>query len=395
MSWPVARLGELAQHRLGKMLDRENNTGLPRRYLRNPNVKWFEFDLTDLQEILVEEKDVSKYEIQDGDVIICEGGEAGRAAIWRGPSEGIIFQKACHRVRVGPQLDARFLVHRLYYDYHTGGLSDYYTGATIKHFTGQDLARYTIPLPPLPEQQRIATILDKADALRRKRKHTIELLDSLMQSIFFDLFGHSDEELVKWGSPVILSDVAEIGSGITKGRKLNGQPTRQIPYLAVANVQDRKLELANVKMIDATESEIARYRLERDDLLLTEGGDPDKLGRGTLWNGEIDEAIHQNHIFRVRITSQSILPLFLNWLVGSSYGKRYFIRVAKQTTGIASINKRQLSEFPTVVPPIELQHRFVRLAKSTAKETRHLMAYASKADALFSSLQHRAFSGQL
>jgi type I restriction enzyme S subunit len=188
-SWPRVPLGELAEHRLGKMLDKAKNTGVPRRYLRNPNVRWFDVDLSDLQEILVEEKDVHKYELRPGDVLICEGGEAGRAALWKGEEEGVIFQKACHRVRVGPRLDARFLIHRLMYDYFSGGLEDYYTGATIKHFTGQDLARYEFPLPPLDQQQRIAAILDKADELRRKRKRALALLDSLTQAIFLEMFG--------------------------------------------------------------------------------------------------------------------------------------------------------------------------------------------------------------
>lgn len=131
------------------MLDKAKNTGVPRRYLRNPNVRWFDVDLSNLQEILVEEKDVHKYELQYGDVIICEGSEAGRAALWKDGAQGIIFQKAIHRVRVGPKLDARFLIHHLMFDYFNGGLEDYYTGTTIKHFTGQDLARYEIPLPPL------------------------------------------------------------------------------------------------------------------------------------------------------------------------------------------------------------------------------------------------------
>ncbi|PAQ11708.1 restriction endonuclease subunit S [Mesorhizobium temperatum] len=266
---------------------------------------------------------------------------------------------------------------------------------TADNFPIENLKALEIPLPPIPEQQRIAAILDKADALRRKRKRTIQLLGSLTQSTFFDLFGHTRDDVSKWGNRIPLSDLAEIGSGITKGRKLNGQATRHVPYLAVANVQDRRLELANVKSIEATESEIVRYRLQKDDLLLTEGGDPDKLGRGTLWANEIDEAIHQNHIFRVRLRSAAILPLFLNWLVGSPYGKSYFLSVAKQTTGIASINKTQLSEFPVIVPPIDLQWRFVRLAEAASAEAKRLISSSVEVDALFLSLQHDALSGEL
>src|SRR5690606_5885451 len=99
------------------------------------------------------------------------------------------------------------------------------------------------------------------------------------------------------------------------------------------------------------------------DLLLTEGGDPDKLGRGALWKAALNDCIHQNHVFRVRLTSKDLNPVYLSWLVGSARGKRYFAKQAKQTTGIASINMRQLRGFPLLVPPIALQQRFADLAK--------------------------------
>lgn len=252
-----------------------------------------------------------------------------------------------------------------------------------------------VPLPPLDEQRRIATILDKADALRCKRKRALEILDGLTQSIFLDIFGDPLRDGPRWSRIAPLSKLADIGSGITKGRKLNGSATRSVPYLAVANVQDKALDLSAVKTIDATDDEIARYRLEADDLLLTEGGDPDKLGRGTLWSGEIPEMIHQNHVFRVRVTSDQILPLYLNWLVGSSYGKAYFLRLAKQTTGIASINKTQLSEFPVIVPPLDKQRLFVERAKAVSIVAAHQSSLANHIKTLFSSLQHRAFAGEL
>lgn len=160
---------------------------------------------------------------------------------------------------------------------------------------------------------------------------------------------------------VLLHELCDLCSGITKGRKINSIETFEVPYMAVANVQDSKLSLDNVKTIDATPEEIERYRLLPGDLLLTEGGDPDKLGRGAIWNGEIDVCIHQNHIFRARKASNHIDMPYLAHLVSSPYGKRYFLRQSKQTTGIASINMAQLKRFPVPLPPLEEQRRIAAI----------------------------------
>ncbi len=258
-----------------------------------------------------------------------------------------------------------------------------------------DVKSHPVFLPPLPEQQRIAEILDKADALRAKRRAALAQLDTLTQSIFLDMFGDPATNPRGWRESMLLGDVADIVSGVTIGRKLDGKSTRTVPYLAVVNVQDRHIDLSVTKTTEATEDEIQRYRLERSDLLLTEGGDPDKLGRGSLWNDELAECIHQNHVFRVRLRSKELTPLFLNWLVGSQRGKKYFLRSAKQTTGIASINMTQLRSFPLLVPPLSRQRDFAKQVSAVdALKTTHLAGIA-EVDALFASLQHRAFRGEL
>lgn len=269
------------------------------------------------------------------------------------------------------------------------------SGTTRGKLTKGQAEKILIPVPPIDEQRRIAAILDKADALRRRRKRTLELIDRAAELIFSEMFGDQVNNPRSKKRTERLGCLAEIVSGITKGRKVNGSPTRSVPYLAVANVQDKRLNLDVVKTIDATEDEIRRYRLHMNDLLLTEGGDPDKLGRGTLWRQEIDEAIHQNHIFRVRLTSTEILPIYLMWLIGSPYGKAYFLRSAKQTTGIASINKTQLSDFPVIVPPIELQMKFAASVDAVSRVAGLGLSNSRAIDALFVNLQSRAFSGQL
>ncbi len=154
-----------------------------------------------------------------------------------------------------------------------------------------------------------------------------------------------------------LGDVTTISSGITLGRNLEGRACRPVHYLTVQNVKDGYLDLTDFRQTLATEVEISDCRLELGDILLTEGGDRDKLGRGTYWRGEVPECIHQNHIFRVRSHPQEFDPAFLAFQFGSPYGKTYFLLHAKQTTGIATINKAVLSDFPLLTPPLAEQRR--------------------------------------
>jgi len=298
-------------------------------------------------------------------------------------------------IKPGPRLDRDYLSHFLRQPSMVDFANSRATGANLPRLSPRVLAGFEVPLPPLPEQRRIAAILDQADTLRTQRRAALAQLDSLTQSLFLDMFGDPVTNPKCWPDALKLGEVADIVSGVTKGRNLDGKATRELPYLAVANVQDKFLKLDAVKTIEATEDEISKYRIRKNDLLLTEGGDPDKLGRGTLWNDDLPECIHQNHVFRVRITSAQFLPLFLNWLVGSQRGKDYFLRSAKQTTGIASINMTQLRGFPLLAPPLPLQQTFAtRVQAIEALKTQHRAALA-EADALFASLQQRAFAGGL
>lgn len=270
------------------------------------------------------------------------------------------------------------------------------TGQSYPAVSDRIVKESMIPAPSILEQQRIARVLSHVDELRAKRRLAIDLLNGLVESVFVDMFGDVATNSRGWDDSRTLGEVAFIGSGITKGRKVSGQPLRSIPYMAVANVQARRLDLSVVKEIEATADEIDRYRLLENDLLLTEGGDPDKLGRGTLWRSELPDCIHQNHIFRVRLRGESgINPVFLNWLVASNRGRRYFLRSAKQTTGIASINATQLKKFPLLSPPEALQRDFAARAsqidRCRALHEKHL----AELDALFGSIQHRAFRGEL
>lgn len=252
-----------------------------------------------------------------------------------------------------------------------------------------------ILLPSLEAQKRVAAILDKADAIRRKRQQAIALTDQLLRSVFLELFGDPVTNPKGWKT-IPLDEIADIHSGITKGRKIKEQVLTETPYMRVANVQDGFIQLVDVATIAISEEEKERYKLLKNDILLTEGGDPDKLGRGAVWHAEIAPCIHQNHIFRVRIKNlEEFTPRYLSTLIGSQYGKRYFLVAAKQTTGIATINKTQLKEFPILVPPIHLQKKFSKIVEKVEIGKQRIEDDRAKIDELVTSLTQRVFRGEL
>ena len=154
-----------------------------------------------------------------------------------------------------------------------------------------------------------------------------------------------------------LEAVAEIGSGITKGRKLKGRATVSVPYLRVANVQAGYVDVSDVTEIEVPVDEVEKFRLQAGDVVMTEGGDPDKLGRGAVWDGSVDPCVHQDHIFKVRPDPTRLDSRYLDEYLGSVAARKYFLRCAKQTTGIATINKTQLRAFPVPLPSLTEQRR--------------------------------------
>lgn len=188
MKWKRKRLGDVADLCLGKMLDQNKNKGDLLPYLANINVRWGEFDLADLREMRFEPHEAERYGLKFGDIVMCEGGEPGRCAIWKDQAAGMMIQKALHRIRPHAGLDANFLYYWFLQEGRSGGFGHLFTGATIKHLPGQNLAKLVVPLPPVAAQQRIAEILTAYDDLLENNRRRMELLERAARLLYEEWF---------------------------------------------------------------------------------------------------------------------------------------------------------------------------------------------------------------
>ncbi|HET9048747.1 MAG TPA: restriction endonuclease subunit S [Chiayiivirga sp.] len=186
--WPMVRLGDYVDSNLGKMLDAQKNKGVPRPYLGNSNVRWGSFDINDLALMKFEEGEEARYGIRDGDLIVCEGGEPGRCAVWREQVPDMKIQKALHRVRPRDGLNNYYLFYWFMLAGRAGWLEPFFTGTTIKHLTGKALNELKVPLPPIKEQRAIAHILGTLDdkiELNRKQNQTLEAMARALFKAWF------------------------------------------------------------------------------------------------------------------------------------------------------------------------------------------------------------------
>lgn len=295
-----------------------------------------------------------KIEINDGDVLISWSASLG-VYVWN-CGKALLNQHIFKVMFDKAEIDKNYFVYAVRQKLDEMGRKTH--GATMKHIVKKDFDATQIPYPSLEKQTEIATNLDKVSNVIENRKQELQLLDNLIKARFVELFGDMYLNSKGW-SEAKLESMADVVSGITKGRKTKSEDLTEVPYMAVSNVKDGYIDWTTVKTIEATQQEIEQYRLLADDVLMTEGGDPDKVGRGAIIKEPLENCIHQNHIFRVRLDESVILPEFFAEYLQHQRSKRYFLGCAKQTTGIASINMTQLRALPVLMPPLSKQEEFV------------------------------------
>ncbi|MBE0549245.1 MAG: restriction endonuclease subunit S [Rubrivivax sp.] len=292
------------------------------------------------------------------------------------------------------RLDAQYLAHFLRGPDFLRFATNVVAGAKMPRMVMSEFWTFPVPLPPLPEQRRIAAILDQADALRAKRREALAQLDSLTQSIFIEMFGDPGPNPKSWAELELGQlIVGTPNNGIFKKNEEYGAGT---PVVWVEELfKGNEIDCSNSRALLASTRDKARYGLRNGDLLFCRSSlKLAGIGYNNVYLGEDDEALFECHVIRVSPNQKRIEPRFLNYALRLPSQRQKLFKFAKTVT-MTTIDQDGLLKVSVPVPTLDLQREFCRYLAAVEVVRRRQMATVAELDALFASLQHRAFAGQL
>lgn len=362
---------------------------------------------------------VHKYTpIQHGDVVFAASGETheeiGKAAVFVADYEAyaggdtVIF-------RPNSGVEPLFVGYAVNTEDAGRFKARFGQGSSVIHIAGSHLQQLPVFLPAPAEQRRIARVLDTVDGAIRATEALIAKLEQVKKGLLHDLLTcgiddngelrdlerhpeqFKDSQLSRipasWTIHPLI-DLAEVRSGVAKNSSRTLTKPVAVHYLRVANVQDGFLDLSEMSKIRINVGEVAKYAVLPGDVLMNEGGDLDKLGRGALWRGEYAPCVHQNHVFVVRC-GHSLTPDFLDAWTGAAPARRYFMIAGKQTTNLASINKTAVSQLPVAVPPKREQEAITLVLRCLQARTEAETASLGKLRLVKSGLMDDLLTGRV
>lgn len=380
------------------------------------------------------------YWVEQGDILVGMDGDFNTCR-WD-TEKGLLNQRVC-KIEISTDIyDDRFLFYCL--PEYLKLINEYTSATTVKHLSSKTLTKIPLPLAPINEQIRIANKLDSLLAKVQETQARLEKIPGILKRFRQSVLAAatSGELTREWRSECVVAGVrneiidfetkisdkktkelsqkefletdvvvpipetwswvrlcriSEVVSGLAKGSTKNKE-TVSLPYLRVANVQRGFLDLNEVKEIDVPINRVEKLTLKYGDILFNEGGDLDKLGRGWIWEDQVDCCVHQNHVFRARLFNPEFQPKYISYY-GNSVGMEYFVRAGSQTVNLANINKTSLSLLPVALPPAQEQKEIVRRVESlfalADNVEKQYQAAKERTDRLTQSLLAKAFRGEL
>ena len=356
MIWPTQKLEAVADFCLGKMLDQKKNRGEPLPYLANANVRWGEFDLADLREMRFEQHELDRYGLKYGDIVMCEGGEPGRCAIWKEQCSSMMIQKALHRIRPHDCLRPEFLFYFFLHKGRTGHLASLFTGSTIKHLPREKLALVEVPLPPRSAQDQIASVLSAYDDLIENNRRRIQLLEQAARLLYKEWFvhlrfpGHEHTRIIDgvpegWEKKVLGDICLEVRETVSPSTL-----EANTPYIGLEHIPRRSITLCEWGQAEQVTSSKHRFR-EGEILFGKIRPYFHKVGVA------LTDGVASSDAIIIRPLNSLFLPLVL--MTTSSDG---FVAVTaqqmKEGSKMPRADWKQMQQYSVPLPPDGLLHAF-------------------------------------
>ena len=407
-AWDWKPIGELFEIGAGKTMSAAARNGADKTpFLRTSNVLWDEIDLSSVDEMSISGDELPAKLLRKGDLMVCEGGEIGRAAIWNGEVETMSFQNHLHRLRpVDKQIDPRFYMYFLQAAFTLLGI---YEGAgnktTIPNLSRGRLAALQVPLPTFIEQQAISTVLSQVhDAARVQEKSIVaaqELKRAAMQTLFTcGLRGEAQKE-TEIGPVPESWEVNNLGS--VRDRLQYGTSVKctynssKYPVVRIPNIEPQKINLDDLKYCELSDEQAERFRLENGDLLfIRTNGVLDRLGSCAIYSGEPADALFASYLIRARLKQDYIIPEFASYFLGSGFGAALVAgRATPASDGKYNLNTAAIDSLQLPLPSLDEQREIIEILETIDRKMDLHWRKRAALEELFKALLHKLMTREI
>jgi type I restriction enzyme S subunit len=393
VTWEKRCLGDVADLCLGKMLDEKKNKGEPLPYLANVNVRWGEFDFGNLREMRFEDREKDRYGLKYGDIVMCEGGEPGRCAIWKENVPGMMIQKALHRIRAHACIDHGFLYYSFLLKGRIGAFSGLFTGSTIKHFPREKLVQLVIEFPQLSVQQRIAETLSAYDDLIENNRRRMALLEESARLLYREWFvrlrfpGHENTRIVN-GVPVGWRKLT-LGHICTDNREMVSPESLEpdTPYIGLEHMPRRSISLSDWGIAEQVTS--SKLCFNTGDIL---------FGKIRPYFHKVGiaftDGVVSSDAFVIRPTTEN-LKSFVLMTVSSDDFVADTSQSMKEGAKMPRADWKQMIQFPVMVPPSGLLEDFSETIEAITEQLSNLCFQNQKLRSARDLLLPKLMSGEI
>jgi type I restriction enzyme, S subunit len=327
--------------------------------------------------------------IKPSDILLSIAGTIGRAAIVPANAGEMNCNQAVAIIRPSSRIDPRFLLHWLSSRDAVAQVTKGKVTGTISNLSLGQIGNLKIPLPSPDEQRRIASTLDKADALRRARKHTIALLQNLARSLFLEIFGNPGTNPKGWS----WGRIGDLLDGVHYGTSAKAGDKGKYPILRMGNITtDGRMDFEDLKYIDLNDKDLDKFTLRRGDILFNRTNSAELVGKTAVFDRD-ELFAFAGYLVRARAT-KGVSPYYISGYLNSDYGKTTLRAMAKSIVGMANINAKEMQAIAIPLPDAQSQAAYSNGLASIEKSLAVLHRHLKCLDLLFASLQHRAFAGE-